>query len=331
MIENTEDIQTATMDHHGLVSALCKDLKIAERIDEKIPFDSQRKVTPGKAVVAMILNGLGFTNRRLYLTPQFFASKPVELLIDPHLHAEDFTDHTLGHALDDLSSYGVSKLFAEVAFSAALENNLLGLTHHLDTTSLSVQGKYEVEDDPQTIEITHGYSKDHRPDLNQAVLSLVVNGPSSMPLWMEPLDGNSSDKTSFHETINRVHEFQKQIDPRSKWVADSALYTKNRLLKNNDFKWLTRVPETIKEAKNLLEIADKEISWVELEKGYKTCSLSSHYGGIEQRWLLVFSQQAYQREEKTLEKRLAFREQELKKQLWHLGNEVFACEAEDRK
>ncbi|MCW5588442.1 MAG: DUF4277 domain-containing protein [Legionellales bacterium] len=58
---------------------MCKELKIAQRIDEKL-FDGDpcQVVSPGQAVVAMILNGLGFTNRRLYLTSQFFERKPVE-------------------------------------------------------------------------------------------------------------------------------------------------------------------------------------------------------------------------------------------------------------
>ena len=68
-------IQTASLDHLGLVAAICQDLKIAQKIDNRLPCDCQRKVSPGIAVVAMILNGLGFTNRRLYLTDQFFESK----------------------------------------------------------------------------------------------------------------------------------------------------------------------------------------------------------------------------------------------------------------
>lgn len=36
-----------------------------------------------------------------------------------------------------------------------------------------------------------GHSKDDRPNLKQTVLSLVVNGASNMPIWMEALDGNS--------------------------------------------------------------------------------------------------------------------------------------------
>ena len=108
-----------------------------------------------------------------------------------------------------------------------------------------------IEDEPQIIKMTHGHSKDYRPDLKQAVLSLVVNGPSAIPLFMEPLDGNNSDKNSFHETMKKVDEFQKQInlEKNFKWVADSALYSKDKLLKNNDYLWLTRVPETIEEAK----------------------------------------------------------------------------------
>jgi transposase len=197
--------------------------------------------------MAMIINGLGFTNRTLYLAHRFFESKPIERLLGVNLQATDITDHALGSALDDIAEYGASKLFAEVAFGIALDNNLLALTNHIDTTTLSTHGAYAIDDDPNIIEVTHGFSKDHRPDLKQVVLSLVVNGPSSIPLWMEPLDGNSSDKVSFHETIKKVEEFRSQIDLNGhfKWIADSALYTKERLLKSNDYFWVTRVPETI--------------------------------------------------------------------------------------
>ena len=315
MLEISEgNIQTTAMDHYGLVAALCQDLKIAERVDGRLTHDPQRKVSPGTAVVAMIINGLGFTNRRLYLTHQFFESKPIERLLGPEFEAKDFTDYTLGHALDDIAEYGASKLFAEVAFGVALDNNLIGSKNHLDTTSLLVHGVYEINDDPKIIEVSHGFSKDNRPDLKQVVLSLVVNGPSSIPLWMDPLDGNSSDKASFHETIKRVEEFRKQInmEQKFKWIADSALYTKDKLLKDNGYTWVTRVPETIVEARNLVEKANANISWDERGNGYKTSGCKSSYGGVEQRWLLVFSEQAYLREKKTLEKKIEKEEDKLK-------------------
>ena len=104
------------------------------------------------------------------------------------------------------------------------------MINHLDSTSFSVHGDYEVQDDPSAIEITHGHSKDHRPDLKQVVLSLVVNGPSVMPIFMEPLDGNNSDREIFHETIKKMQALQKQIHFKKdlKWVADLALYAADK-------------------------------------------------------------------------------------------------------
>ena len=53
----------------------------------------------------------------------------------------------------------------------ALENNLLGSLAHLDSTSMSVEGKYEQESQENVIKLTYGHSKDHWPDLKQAVTS----------------------------------------------------------------------------------------------------------------------------------------------------------------
>jgi transposase len=324
-------LQSFPFDHHGLIAAVCKDLKIAERIDTLLPAHDGRVVSPGRAVVALILNGLGFTNRRLYLTPQFFASKPVERLLDAPISAQDLTDYTLGHALDDIAAYGVSRLFGSVAFGIALDNRLLGQTNHLDSTTLSVSGSYEQaglgDAEPCAIHLTYGHSKDKRPDLKQAVLSLVVNGPSNMPIWMDALDGNSSDKKEFHETIRKVRAFQKELDMKGnfKWVADSALYSADRLLSENDYLWLTRVPETVAEAREWVSRPDGEISWQAAEDGYKYAETLSVYGNVPQRWLLVYSEQGFAREKKTLEKTLAKQEEQLKKEMRQLGSVAFGC------
>ena len=326
-----EELRTQNLDHHGVVAAVCRDLGLQEKLDAKLGApDERRVVSAGTAVVAMILNGLGFTNRRLYLTHQFFANKPVEQLLGPGIRAEALTAHTLGQALDEIASYGSSELFAEVAFEIARSEGLLHRRAHLDTSGFSVHGQYDKEDEAQAIEITHGHSKDHRPDLKQVVLSLVVNGPSAMLLWIEALDGNSSDKTSFHQTIARVEQFQRQLDLETpfKWIADSALYSQDQLLARNDYEWLTRVPETIQAAKALVQTPDAQIAWIEQPKGYRIAGFDADYGGVAQRWLLVYSEQAYRREKATLEKKRAQHDEQLGKALCHLGNQVFGGEAD---
>ena len=41
-------------------------------INARLVPDAQEVLTPGEAVAGMMLNGLGFANRPLSLTPQFF-------------------------------------------------------------------------------------------------------------------------------------------------------------------------------------------------------------------------------------------------------------------
>ena len=229
----SEELKAQNMDHHGLVASVCQDLGIANKIDARLDKkDPRRIVSAGTGVVAMILNGLGFTNRRLYLSPQFFESKPVKQLLGKEVTASQLDHHTLGKALDEISAYGSSKLFGEVAFEIAIEHNLLSPLAHLDSTSFSVEGEYEVDSPEHVVKLTHGHSKDHRPDLKQVMMSLVVTGESAVPIWMEPQDGNSSDKKAFQQTIKNVRQFQKELKggPEFKWIADSALYTKEGLL-----------------------------------------------------------------------------------------------------
>jgi transposase len=47
--------------------------------------------------------------------------------------------------------------------------------------------------------------------------------------------------------------------------------------------------------------------------------------------LLVFSEQGYNREKKTLEKKILTEAQKLKQALWHFGNQVFHCEEDGAK
>lgn len=63
--------------------------------------DDQEVITSGEALAGMILNGLGFANRPLSLTPQFCASKPLDLLVREGIAAEMFNRFKLGRTLDE--------------------------------------------------------------------------------------------------------------------------------------------------------------------------------------------------------------------------------------
>lgn len=74
------------------------------------------------------------------------------------------------------------------------------------------------------ISLTPGYSRDHRPDLNQVVLELIAENSANLPVLMQPLSGNTSDKRGFTETI-QAHAGQLIAAGVEVVVIDSAGYT----------------------------------------------------------------------------------------------------------
>ena len=84
-------------------------------------------------------------------------------------------DDCLGKTLDALYDYGVTELFYQLASYAFAVFKIPHKFVHLDTTTFSLYGKYDIEDesDTEVIKITKGYSKDNHPDLNQVVVSMA--------------------------------------------------------------------------------------------------------------------------------------------------------------
>ena len=103
------------------------------------------------------------------------------------------------------------------------------------------------------------------------------------------------------------------------------------MLATNEFLWISRVPETIVEAKILVAKPDLEVNWVVIENGYRYSANRSNYGDIAQHWILVFSEQAYSRERATFETNLEKQDEKAKKELWHVSNQVYGCENDAKK
>jgi len=82
------------IDHLGIVAAVCKEIGLVEEVDKIVGVNDKQIVTTGESLMAMVINGLGFVNRPLYLTPEFMKNKPMELFFREDLKPEDFNDCT---------------------------------------------------------------------------------------------------------------------------------------------------------------------------------------------------------------------------------------------
>ncbi len=319
----TLEYSTQRLDHFGIIAGICHQIRLVETIDTIIgPTD--RKVSVGEATLAMILNALGFVGRPLYLTPEFFQNKPVDLLIRDGLVADDFNDDCLGRALDAHYEAGVTETFAKVSATALSAFDIDYIFTHLDTSTFSFHGQYATDDeDTEAINLTHGHSKDHRPDLKQATLALMCTHQSSIPVWLAALDGNASDKTTFPQIIqDYMAHFEDRPSPY--FVTDSAGYTAENVQEwSNTIKWVSRPPATITVVQELYQLIEPDQMEPAAQPGYACTEAGCTYAGINQRWLVIFSEKGYQREMKTLTKHIQREKAKAQKALNILQNKAF--------
>ena len=320
------------LDHLGLVAGMFEELGIGDVIDKATQQNPEMQiVTAGNAVKAMVLNGLGFVNQRLYLVPQFFQNKPTSRLIAPAIAPAHLHDDTLGRALDTLYDYGVTALYSLIAATAAQRLRLSPTFAHLDSTSFHVDGRYKSDEEPdeQVIHITQGYSRDHRPDLNQVMLDLIVEHQAGLPIWMQPLSGNSSDVTDFGQIVQEHISKLSTTYGTTYLVADSALYSDDNLQKlaETHIQWITRVPATVHEAQTALAQAIPE-TMQPLMEGYRYQECRSTYGGVPQRWVLLYSELRQPHVQRTVNKQLLKQGDQEVQAFQKLCRVAFACEAD---
>ncbi len=156
--------------------------------------------------------------------------------------------------MDKIYAYGLSEIFLLIALAAAKKYQISLEFSHLDSSSFSVHGQYKrdkylenkstnnelnQETEPIPITITHGYSRDHRPDLKQFILDLIVTGDGNIPVFIEAASGNQSDKKAFGKI---AQEYRKKLDLDTTIVGDSALYSKDNLGLLKQIKWRSLSP-----------------------------------------------------------------------------------------
>jgi transposase len=101
----------------------------------------KRDVSLGILCKALIINGLGFTQRTLYMVSSFFSDKPVAELLGAGIEAEQLNDTVLGRCLDTLYERGCTGLYASLVPQICSVLGLVPKFAHMDSTDFHVFGK----------------------------------------------------------------------------------------------------------------------------------------------------------------------------------------------
>ncbi len=343
---DSAEISVQTVNHLGIIAGLVDEIGLVEQIDQLLGRHPKEVVSAGQVVKAMILNGLGIVSAPLYLFERFFEGKATEHLIGSGVRAEHLNDDRLGRVLDQLYLAGLTRLFVSIALKAAAQFGVATNTLHLDSSSFHVHGEYEANSTevsfvvdkpasvdkesfevatPKPIHITHGYSRDHRPDLKQFIIDLICNGDGDVPLYLRVADGNETDKAVFAQLMQ---EFRQQFSLDALMVADSALYSASNLKLVQGLRWISRVPLTVAEAKHLINELDAQHFVATGMPGYRIVERDSLYGDVPQKWVIVESEARKQADIKQLQTCLDKLKQHLNQQLIQLCAQDFRCEAD---
>jgi transposase len=345
-----QEIEIQNIDHLGIVAGIIDSIGIVEIINELIGVEKDEKVNAGQVVKAMIINGLGFVSKPLYMFPKYFETIACEHLIGTGVKPEYLNDDKLGRVMDKLFIKGLDTIFFIIALKAAQKFGVSLSTSHLDSSSMHVHGQYntslpevifesqkvvnnqELEEiavkSPKEITITYGYSRDHRPDLKQFIIEMICSGDGDIPIFVKLASGNQADSSCFGKI---AIEYHKQLEVNSLMVADSALYTESNLKMMSDLQWLCRVPLSIKAAKSLISRIPESQLIDSTIPGYKLASKTENYAGIEQRWLVVQSQERRESDLRKLTQKITKAESKAVQDLKKLSPEEFACEADAMK
>lgn len=321
------EIATRRLDHLGIVAGIFDEIGISEVIDSLIPKNRDHKLSHSNILKALVLNGLGFSERRLYIFPEYFDGLAVDRLFGDGISPGDFNEDVIGRSLDRIKSFGSTELFNEIVLKAMKKFRFGNHLLHIDTTSFSVHGDYEKDDDFSEIKITYGHPKDSRWDLKQFVLSMATN-QHGIPLFVKAHSGNKSDKKTIMETIKRLRE-NLNFDDKVYHVADAAFFTgKNVEEMGQHTFWITHVPASVKEAKEYLS-KDLEMKPCKDDR-YSYFEAPISYRGINQKWVVIDSKEMHAKKAKAFDKSIEKEYKAAKISLNKRTRKPFACETDAR-
>ncbi len=118
------------------------------------------------------------------------------------------------------------------------------------------------------IAITYRYWCDHREDFKQWTLALVTTHGGDVPLFLQPLDSNSSDKVSLIAAVTTIQAQLREAEGEpSISTSDNGIYSTPNMQQLNvtGVKWISRVSEISTQAKTILQAGSQE--WQTAEDG----------------------------------------------------------------
>jgi transposase len=171
--------------------------------------------------------------------------------------------------------------------------------------------------------ITHGSSQDHRPDLQQVVLALMVSPDGGVPCVSHSWEGHTSDSHVVQERAQALMTaFEHTPSPRE-LVADATRYHADHAPHLQNLGCITRLPHPLGVVSQVSRQALTEDTWHPVDDTIRAQCREVCHDGMAPRWLVGYSQAAFERAAATRKNATPREDEALTQARFHLQAQRF--------
>ena len=208
-----------------LINSILQQMSLREILLEFIP-DSEREAFPSVDMLKLLVINLTVAKDPLYELAHWVESLDLKAIGFPVRPSIRLTDDRFARALDKLYEADRASLTTRLVVSCLKRFEVQFTRIHSDTTTVKAFGLIPGSTG-SGLQLCHGHSKDHRPDLRQLVFQLSISHDGAVPVYHHVYPGNRNDDTTHRETWDRLCEIHGSSD--FLYVADCKLCTKKQL------------------------------------------------------------------------------------------------------
>lgn len=233
-----------------IVNAYLEKLGIADMLSERMESSGR---FPASLSLLLILRNIILQREPIYSLREWANMYSPSLLDLQSFQIGSINDDRIGRALDLLYDSDRGTMMTLIAIKAIRDFHITTKEFHNDSTTITLSGDYhDADGSPKrgrdSIEITHGHNKDHRPDLKQILWTLTVSSDHSVPVHYMAMDGNTADSDTHIAIWDSLVKFAGS--PDFVYVADSKLCTRGNMqhIANHGGRFITVLPASRSES-----------------------------------------------------------------------------------
>ena len=250
------------VDVFPLVKYYIEQLNIDQILAVAMPTPAESTVRHEQTLCVMIAN-IVIAKHPLYKIENWVSKYFDGRTMDKSEESVQYNDDRCGRVLDKLFLADRNTLLTQIS-AKAIEVHQLELSQiNNDSTSVSFAGAYNGKTDDNVVNLTYGFSKDHKPDCKQLVFGLSTTSDGHVPISYELFDGNRTDDTTHIGTWDSLRNFIGNTD--FVYIADSKLCTMTNLahIHSNGGKFITILPRNRTEVSALAKLLHSviKVAW----------------------------------------------------------------------